>query len=368
MSFVALQSFSAGNERNLHIISGFILIASHVGLFIAFYCAGIDFFVKINTISIITYIIAICFVFARRFTPAIIISHIEIVWYASVSVLAFGWGYGFEYYIFGLFSLLYFDTRSITRITYLISLCEFFIFLGLYFYTKSGMPIIFSSHIPPAVLEYQNIILIANLFVVCIFLTLYQHLFNIDSAIRIIELSSQRELYERLANYDSLTAILNRQSFSEIIKKRYEKDYPLKTAVLMVDIDNFKYINDRYGHNEGDAVLIQVAQILKDVGEHENANLVSRWGGEEFVIDVYDINSVEQLQRYAQNVLSAVLSHQFEGLSESVSVSIGGCWSKDTKLSFSDYEAMLQQADENLYACKNMGRGIAKSTQYIKAK
>lgn len=367
MNFVALQNFNGGNERKIHMISGFILLISHLGLLIAFKTIAVDLFVKINTISVLLYTIAIYLVYINKFISAIIISHIEIVVYAILSVMTFGWGYGFEYYIFGLFSLLYFDARKITKITYFISITEFCIFLGLYFYTKMGYPIIFNSHLPSEITDYKNIILITNLFIVCIFLTIYQHLFNIDSTLRIIELNNQKEYYEKLANYDSLTNILNRQSFTDIVSRRYQKNYPLKSAVLIIDIDNFKHINDRYGHDEGDNVLVKVADLLKK-HDVKDTNLISRWGGEEFVVDIYDALSLDELQKYANEILTLISNHNFEGLKEAVSVSIGGCWSKDTNLSFKEYEEMLHQADKNLYECKNSGRGLAKTTQFIRKK
>lgn len=368
MNFVALQSFDAQSNKKIHTISGLILLFSHVVLFAIFYYFDMEFFVEINAIAIVAYMVVISFAIFGKDSVSAGISHVAVIAYSCINVLAFGWGYGFEYYIFGLFSLLYFDARSINRFTFLISAVEFLVFLSLYCYTQMGYELVFSGNVPSSVSKYQNIILISNLFAVCIFLTIFQHLFNLDTAVRIIELNSQRQLYEKLANYDSLTGILNRQSFSEIIKTRYDKDYPLKSSVLIVDIDYFKHINDRYGHDRGDSVLMQVANILKNIGGRNDLNLVSRWGGEEFVMDIYDALSIERLQEYAQNILDTIAKHDFEGLGERVSVSIGGCWSKEINMSYNEYQDMIHIADKNLYKCKSMKRGLAEVSQYVRKK
>lgn len=362
MNFVAVKSFGSHNERKTYIISAGILLLFHALFFAIFTFLGISFFACLNFIAIIFYAMIGAFSYFGYYALASGLSHLGIVAYSCISVLSFGWGYGFEYYILGLFSLLFFDSRNITRITYWICSSEFFIFLAVYFYSNFGGELFLSSVLPEYLSGYKNEILVSNLFIVCIALSLYQHLFSIDADVRLIELNTQRSYYEKLANYDSLTGILNRQSFSEIIKKRYENDYPLKTAVLVIDIDFFKQINDRFGHDKGDSVLMQVSSVLS--GAAGESNLVCRWGGEEFVMDVYDINSQEKLKEYADSILSAVLSHKFEGLKEGVSVSIGGCFSKNVNLSYDEYQAMLHEADKNLYDCKISGRGMAKVSSY----
>lgn len=83
-------------------------------------------------------------------------------------------------------------------------------------------------------------------------------------------------------------------------------------------------------------------------------------------MDVYDVFSSVQLQKYADFIISSVLEHNFEGILEPISVSIGGCFSARTNLSENDYFNMLHMADLNLYECKTSGRGMAKATDFTK--
>lgn len=365
MNYIAAHSFGERNARKTHVIATVFLMLIHTVFLVLFAFMGVKLLVIVNLVLIVIYAFSAFLIHRGYFVLSASISHILIISYSLLNVLIFGWGFGFEYYIFGLFVLLFFDSKSISKVAYFVSFFEFLLFIGLYFYTKFYTFELAKGVLPHGVEQWQGLILTLNLLIVCLFLTVYQNLFNIDADVRLIELNTQRNYYEKLANYDSLTGILNRQSFSEIIKKRYENDYPLKTAVLVIDIDFFKQINDRFGHDRGDSVLMQVASILSSIGG--DSNLVCRWGGEEFVMDVYDVFSSAQLQKYADYIISSVLNHNFEGIPERISVSIGGCFSSHINLSEAEYFSMLHTADLNLYECKTSGRGMAKASDFAKS-
>ena len=89
-------------------------------------------------------------------------------------------------------------------------------------------------------------------------------------------------IIEYFAKYDSLTNILNRRVGSEIINNMLEESAARPIGALFVlDLDKFKHVNDTYGHNEGDLLLIALAQILTD---RSGADVICRTGGDEFVL------------------------------------------------------------------------------------
>ena len=94
----------------------------------------------------------------------------------------------------------------------------------------------------------------------------------------------QQKQLERLAYYDPLTNLYNRHFFSEIIEKEFSsvQRYGHESAIIILDIDDFKKINDTYGHSVGDQVLKQLAELV--VGNVREPDTVSRFGGEEFII------------------------------------------------------------------------------------
>ncbi|PWQ95505.1 putative bifunctional diguanylate cyclase/phosphodiesterase [Leucothrix pacifica] len=153
---------------------------------------------------------------------------------------------------------------------------------------------------------------------------------------------------EKLANFDALTGLYNRRSFTETAKTYFEDFNSIGT--FFIDIDDFKKINDEYGHDAGDAFLRSVAHTLKSrLGENA---IFARFGGDEFVACIGDV-SQEELQSIAQDVLASVakgMSHRGQAIRGHVSIGLNVA-SKDQSLS-----DMLHAADIALYKSKNGGK------------
>jgi diguanylate cyclase (GGDEF)-like protein len=165
--------------------------------------------------------------------------------------------------------------------------------------------------------------------------------------------ASQRELREQ-ANTDALTNLANRRFFTHIANKelslmRRQKEY---FAVLMMDIDHFKVVNDTYGHAAGDYVLTQVAQAFTDNLREEDT--VARVGGEEFVVSSPYTNRLAAIV-LAERLRKAVegLDISFEGNQIPVTISIGVALQPNDG---DELEAILAAADERLYTAKQKGR------------
>lgn len=175
---------------------------------------------------------------------------------------------------------------------------------------------------------------------------------KLASTIRQLEIS-QRELREQ-ANSDTLTGLANRRFFEQIASKelslmRRQKEY---FAVLMMDIDHFKTINDTYGHPAGDFVLVQVGKILSQTIREED--MVARIGGEEFVVGSPYTNRLAAIV-LAERLRKAIeaLDIRFEGNQIPVTISIGiALLPQDGD----NLEDILAAADERLYVAKKKGR------------
>ncbi len=161
------------------------------------------------------------------------------------------------------------------------------------------------------------------------------------------------ELIEK-ANKDSLTGLYNKGYVLEQLGYHLElaKRSGNSMAVLMIDIDHFKKINDTYGHLCGDETLKELAQILKE--RSRAINIVGRYGGEEFVI-IGPISGYKSAQFMAERLRSAVERHRFfwNDIEIKMTISIGvSIWNKNVN---SD-EQMIQIADDALYESKRSGR------------
>ncbi len=164
---------------------------------------------------------------------------------------------------------------------------------------------------------------------------------------------------ERVSHTDALTQVANRRHFDEVMAQIWERARVdgQEVSVLMLDIDHFKLYNDRYGHPEGDACLVQVSQVLRHCLRRPG-DLVARYGGEEFIAVLYKASAL-QVQQAAERVRAAVeslnITHEDAPLHGQVTISVGWASIKPNERDAS-VQRLIAQADEALYQAKNRGR------------
>jgi len=148
------------------------------------------------------------------------------------------------------------------------------------------------------------------------------------------------------ASHDPLTGLLNRSAY-EVFMQQYEND---NIALLIIDVDHFKTINDTYGHDVGDKVLIKVADLLKQ--SFRSVDAVCRIGGDEFAVIMTRVNpSMRQLISNKIDSANSILGSPEDGLPE-CSLSVGVAFSDRTNPSMN----LFKDADTALYRVKNAGR------------
>ncbi|WP_440905963.1 diguanylate cyclase [Catenovulum sp. SX2] len=166
----------------------------------------------------------------------------------------------------------------------------------------------------------------------------------------------QQELME-LATKDPLTQLRNRRGLAEEYARLYKsaRRNNQYLCLAIFDIDNFKQINDSYGHDVGDIVLVQFAELLK-ASFQRPLDYIARAGGEEFVVILSD-NNQQNIQRLIDKVIDACA----DNLEHGTTVSAGGICinAKSAELA---YEKCFKHADNNLYYIKEHGKNQAKIT------
>lgn len=158
----------------------------------------------------------------------------------------------------------------------------------------------------------------------------------------------------RQANFDPLTNLPNRHMFHMRLEQEIQNTQrtSLKLALLFIDLDRFKEVNDTLGHNVGDLLLTEVAQRLSS--SVRKSDMVARLGGDEFTIILSQLTDVSQVETVAQNILRR-LTEPFTLNNETayVSASIGiTLYPEDTD----EVEQLLMNADQAMYAAKKKGR------------
>jgi len=174
----------------------------------------------------------------------------------------------------------------------------------------------------------------------------------------ISDVTQQRLAHQRLtyqAHYDSLTGLVNRDQLRSRLTQALDActNTPRRCALLCLDLDNFKTVNDSLGHSVGDGVLKLVAQRLQSV--MRRADLVARLGGDEFAVLLDDVRSDEEVQLLSQRLLQVLNTPGVvNGRSVAVGASIGVALIPDHGTTIDE---VLGNADLALYAAKEGGRG-----------
>ncbi len=158
-----------------------------------------------------------------------------------------------------------------------------------------------------------------------------------------------KEQLKHLAVHDQLTGVYNRNKLKEIVDLQtgdLTAFSGLDVCFLLIDIDFFKKVNDKYGHEAGDKVLVWLAGILKN--EVRGTDYVIRWGGEEFLIIITGC-AVDNAERIAEKIRASVESSDNGVCKSTISIGV-------SEYVGGDYSVCVKQADDALYQAKNTGR------------
>jgi diguanylate cyclase (GGDEF)-like protein/PAS domain S-box-containing protein len=177
-----------------------------------------------------------------------------------------------------------------------------------------------------------------------------------DVVVNIHDITTQRALEERLrhdALHDPVTGLANRTAFLDAVKRACARATRERStlAVLYVDLDGFKRVNDSFGHEAGDRVLVATAELIASCVRA--ADVVARLGGDEFCVLLERVATLDETIEVADRVI-ATLAETRPGGADGVTASIGIALNPAGDLSVSE---LLRRADEAMYDAKRSGRG-----------
>lgn len=177
------------------------------------------------------------------------------------------------------------------------------------------------------------------------------------------EIRSEKRLLQR-ASLDALTGIFNRHHFNKLasMEMAYASRHQLPIGVALMDIDNFKQVNDSYGHQSGDIVLAQLANMV--IENKRTEDLFGRYGGDEFIILPRGEISKESMQVHCERIRKAIEGFEFcfEDKCVRITVSLGFYLTEtantDDRTRLAD---LIHKADQALYLAKERGRNRTES-------
>lgn len=288
--------------------------------------------------------------------------YLEIIIQSFAATVCIGWRFGFPQYVIALVPFGYYmchallDGRRryvIATLLGLIAVASFISCRVLSVY----LGVIYQVEIPEwgvlGVYIFNSLCNFGFLFLVTV-------IFLVEMQTATNQLQSQNAILDQMASIDPLTDLYNRRSMHAFLDDAVEEEDKTPFCLVMCDIDDFKRINDTYGHDTGDTVLKEVAQMVKEqVGD---SGCACRWGGEEMLLIVH--GDLEQACQIAENIRRKVEGFAFclNGQNIHCSITIGVAPHQKGRT----IDHTITHADNNLYYGKRNGKNRVVSDADIK--
>ncbi|QKF91830.1 GGDEF domain-containing protein [Campylobacter sp. CCUG 57310] len=352
--------YRAGKNGQNQVYNFLLLLFVFINIIICIFLIiqNIDF--KIITVYLITALITFGFYYQRRSSKEVVIYwvHGAVVFHAVFGILLFGWGYGIENIFIWAIGANYFMILKRNFFSFAIMMFEATLYLILYLYRDSlGMQLLDEKF-----KEGCYIFLF-----LCIFTSFLKRTMALGSmhVQNFEDIKMKSDKAKEISEHDYLTGLKNRLIVEDHIKdmlKIYSnqgKTYGGKKEILiaLADIDNFKNINDTFGHTQGDEVLKATAGALSE-NFRADEDVVSRWGGEEFLIAAFISNKcdAEKILNRILRKVNMIKTPDDKG----VGVTFGAIILSDDVGSDVDIKQIIKSADELLYEGKKEGKNRVK--------
>lgn len=296
-----------------------------------------------NIGSVIFYLITYILVKKMVFRIATLLVHIEIMLFVIVSTVYLGWNTGFPLYLVALASMLYFNPFSKRYVTYLLSILEAVLFFALKIYCMNFEPILKLGEYSRLFFELLNtlfcfVVIIGGAFIA-----------KVSSDTTEKKLLKKNDSLQHQADHDPLTGLSTRAYLTRHFAEAVSSGVPF--SIVMCDLDDFKKMNDTYGHNCGDYILKGISHVIKDTCPANTT--ITRWGGEEFIIMLYDYGIRESrnlVERIRKNLEAKEFLYETNHLH--VTMTFGISTSMETTV----MHDLIELADQRLYYGKRHGK------------
>lgn len=308
-----------------------------------------------NIASIIIYIIGSFLV--QKYT--VLVSYMgftEIILHSFICVILLGNGFGFSMYFILLVPLVYSIFHSINARRYLIkasilSLLSFALFVTCYILSNIQEPLYNNNALDKA----RPFVYVINILIVFIALSFFSILFIIETVVAYNKLYTQNKQLDTIANTDPLTGLYNRRTMTTQIMN-FLSDYKISKqpfSIIICDIDDFKKINDNYGHEGGDEVLRSLSKIFENLTRDKD--FLCRWGGEEFLILLKNTD-LDHARIIAERIRVHVENSEIKYSNYNIKITLTLGVASVTENQ--DYDVLFKLADNRLYTGKNSGKNI----------
>ncbi|MBC3948751.1 diguanylate cyclase [Pseudomonas folii] len=312
-----------------------IAFCIHLVLFVLFSALKVPLLAVGNGFSILAYVACLRAIRAGRYSLAGTLMSGEIILHALLATWILGWNSNFYFYLYCVIPIVAFSFHSARRLRLLLNLAILVVSVG-GFALRGHMGI--NSGVAPQILDVLGIINVLTAVGVLLHGTALSVRFT---------RSMQLNLFHT-ANRDSLTNLYNRRRVMLGVRQLARS---VPSAIILLDIDHFKQINDRLGHEQGDLILQRVAEAINS--NVRGTDVASRWGGEEFLVLMPDA-SEQAAQVVADRILLRI--REWVGQVDQGPLTVTATLAVSEIRSGESFESALNRADQALYQGKQQGR------------
>lgn len=326
-----------------YIINAVFLIL-HIFLEIYYVMITANWMIKLNIISLILGILNFFFLKCEKTKLFVNISFYEAIIHVTAATLCFGWDCGFQNFHIAIIVLIFFGNYFSQKIghndVHPLKFCVLDIIAYIFSFLWSN----WFEEIYTISSRLQKYTQLLSAFVVFFIVIVFMWILT-QFTVRVEEAMNKK------AQFDELTQLPNRYYLMAHFKQLMIKDNRQDNYLAIMDIDDFKKINDTYGHNCGDYVLKEIAQLIT---KHSKGGFVCRWGGEEFIIlGSVEIDMKNQC-RILNDIRKFVGNHDFEYEEHKFNITI--TMGVATYEQGQNVEEWVNVADKKLYAGKYSGK------------
>ena len=296
-----------------------------------------------NIFSVIFYVMMLFAVKKGSYRFGVTAVHAEVSLFVLVCTLTGAAGVNMKMYLLAMASIVYFCPYRHKSIPYIFAVDEIilYIFLELFEQFYAPAPAIHGAAV--IFLKLYNICIVFGVILGSAFLS------DVSASVTRKRLTDENRALSRLANYDQLTGLQSRHLFMKHMEKNSGNT---DMTICIGDIDDFKAINDTYGHVYGDYVLQKISEIMKEVLDSDRVD-ICRWGGEEFLLMFYNIPFQDAYDK-TENLRKTISEYNF--CFEEKSVHVTMTFGIYNKMGNEEIQSLLNKVDQLLYKGKMKGK------------
>ena len=318
-----------------------VILGLVVGLMIFFNICKATILVYFSIPTIFVYIVGYVLIYKKKLGLYVWLVYIWITIYMSLATICLGYKYGFHLYSLSMIPIIYYTNYIAYKLGQNRVKSAIFSFIIITSYMTCTIFVSFNGPIYEGNNIYEAVFWITNSIIVFWFLIFYTK--------RLIKttIDSEEKLRE-MSLVDRLTGLYNRHYMMDKLETVADRND--NEVVAIIDIDDFKKINDKYGHNAGDYVLQHLSQVMR---ENCPDSVISRWGGEEFLLLINDNkNAIDMMEKLRATVEKTDFKYEKQSIKVSVTIGLADRGNETS------IDKWVQNADDKLYKGKNSGKNV----------